>query len=467
MDEVTDPHLFAQAKRFRERWFADHRFRAAVEADPIAAAAAVGIDFDPTSVAFLWHRDVQVRADTPESRAFVQAANFSKSYFDFCNNDEGAIESYRVWRARQRARSAFAQGMVMPQVGLHLPFAVELTRGCSQRCWFCGVSAVPLEAVLPTDLESWEKMLLILRGVFGTSAVRGCLYWATDPLDHPDYEAYGGVFQRILGRFPVTTTAMHYVDFDRTRELIKIARAGNCPGLRFSIVSLRQLDRVYAAFTAEEMMDVDLALINRDSVLALADVGRARVKGNILSKRMDLERHKLSKIDDDRIHMHRTIACVSGFLIEPIMKRVRLISPEPCSNRWPDGYVVFDEEPFESIDEFARAINRLVEHNMQPDPPEYLALQKGVTVEPATPVKVIAKGGGWKMDFTTTGGRDISYLPTLANAFHNGAGVEETTRRIAGQFGIQARLVQDDVAELWRKGVLIELIFSSATDTIQ
>ena len=52
------------------------------------------------------------------------------------------------------------------------------------------------------------------------------------------------------------------------------------------------------------------------------------------------ERDKLRRAGADPGQVaHRTIACVSGFLIEPAAGRVRLISPEPCSDRWPDGYV--------------------------------------------------------------------------------------------------------------------------------
>ena len=467
-DADVDPKLYARVKRFWERWTADDRFRAAVSADPEAAAA--GFEIDPAPLAYLWRFGAPADRAAPEYRAFQRLRGRAEAYFDFANDDEGAISSYRSWRARQRARSAFAQGCFSAPINLHLPFTVELTQGCSHGCWFCGLSAPPLEAALPTDLGAWEKMLEALGGIFGASAARGFLYWATDPLDHSDYEAYANAFRRVLGRFPNTTTAAALADLDRTRRLMALARSADYryPVLRFSVISLRQLDRIQAAFSAEELADVDFAMVNRESVLALAEAGHAREVGKRWPERLEHERRKMDRLKpegggagDAEIWAHRTIGCVSGFLIEPIPGRVRLISPEPCSDRWPDGYAVFGEERFENVRSLADALDRLVARYMRPDPPERLALQRGVTLAIASPSSARAEGRGHWVTFESSR-RDLGHLPALAEAFRGGARVEDASRRISRRFGVDPRLARKDTADLWRQGVLIEPFFSFA-----
>ncbi len=461
-----DHRLTAHVKRFHERWIGDDRFRAAVRDNPAAAASVLGLDLDPSRLSFLWEGGAPQDPDAPEARTFRRLMSRSQAYLDFSADDGGAVAAYRRWRARQRARSAYAVGALIAPVQLHLPFAVELTRGCSLGCWFCGVSAKPLEAVLRTDLDRWGGLLRALRDVFGASVRRGFLFWATDPLDHPDYEAHAEVFRRICGRFPVTTTAAPLAEPARTRRLAALAFAGDCPpeGMRFSVVSRRQLERIHMAFSPEELVDISLVLVNRESLFALAEAGRARVMARRRPERAALERRKLSESDDDEMRSHRTIACVSGFLIDPIAGRIRLISPQPCSDRWPDGYVVFDEMGYESVADFEQALQTMVERNMGDEPPESLMLQGGVKLRAVPGTGVEAAARGHRTTFRA-GRRDLSHLSALASAFGDGARVDEASRRIAERFGLDPATVRADTLALWREGVLVEELFADAEPT--
>ena len=457
--------ILAQVKRFRERWTGDDRFRAALSEDPGAAVGALGLDLAPEALAFVWRAGARLDERTPEARAWRLLNQRAQAYADFFADDGGACEAYRSWRARQRTRFAFAQGAAGAAVNPHLPFAVELTRGCSLRCWFCGVSAQPLAEVPPTDLAAWERMLGALGDAFGTSAARGVLYWATDPLDHPDYEAHAEAFRRLLGRFPNTTTAAPLADPARTRRLLAAARPRDYPYsvVRFSVVTRRRLEQIHAEFSAGEIADVELSPANRESILALAEVGHARA---VARRRPDLAAHERNKLrlsgTDPEGFAHRTVASVSGFLIEPVLGRVRLISPEPCSDRWPDGYVVFGEERFGSSEDFARAIDRLVSRHMTPDPPARLALQRGVAVAPLreNPERIRASGRGYGVTFRS--GRDLGHLPALAGAFRGGARVDDVVRDFARRPGIESRFLRRDVTALWRRGVLIEPVCALA-----
>ena len=466
MDAET--RLYAHAKRFRERWDGDDRFRAAAAEDPAEAARAAGIDCDPRGLSWLWRPGAEVDESLPEVRAMRRYEARDRAYLAFTDDDAGAGAGYRVWRRRQRARAMFAQGPLTAAVGLHLPFVVELTRGCSLGCWFCGLSAGKLEAALPTDLPAWSRMLRAFRAVFGASARRGFLYWATDPLDHPDYESHAETFDRELGRFPVTTTAAMLKDVERTRRLIRLSRERGSPSLRFSIVTRQALDRVHRTFSAEELIDVGLVLVNKESVLALAEAGHARERAGRDPERAAFERAKLRALTppgaDPAAWTHRTIACVSGFLVEPVVGRLRLIAPEPCSDRWPDGYAVFDEARFD-FDEpgaFDAALAGIAERRLHDRPPARLALQREVRIElTGDAAGAAAAARGHRIDYRA-GARSLRHLPALADAFRGGAEVEAAARDVARGFGLRAELVRADIERLWRDGVLIETMFDLA-----
>ena len=461
--DAGERRLAADVKRFFERWIGDASFRAAIGVDPARAAADAGLELDPGPLAFLWRGGKPLDPGAPEVRAFRRIGARSQAYLDFCADDDGAVSSYRRWRARQQARTAYACGAFITPLQLHLPFTVELTQGCSRGCWFCGVSALPLEAVLPTDLDRWEGMLQALRGIFGASVKRGFLYWATDPLDHPDYEAHAEVFRRVCGRFPATTTAAPLADPARTRRLAAMAFAGDCPpeGMRFSVISRRQLADVHATFSAEELLDISLVLVNHESLLAIAEAGHARERAKRRPELAALERRKLSRNDGDEMMAHRTIACVTGFLVEPVAGRVRLISPTPCSDRWPDGYAVFDEARYNDVDEFRQALEAMVERNMGSEPPDHLLLQDGVALTSVPGIGVAAEARGHRMTFRA-GHRDLSHLPALADAFRDGAGLDDVSRRIAERFRIEPAKARADATALWREGVLVEPLFAAA-----
>jgi hypothetical protein len=153
--DLDNASVFARVKRYRESWLADERVRR----DPRSAAVALGLD--PELLAAAWRREAG--GATPEALALQEVQDRAGAFLAFVDDDEGTLDAYRRWRARQKARGYFAQGYVMAPVAAHAPYCVELTRGCSFGCWFCGLSAAPLEKVLPTDLFAWREMLEALR----------------------------------------------------------------------------------------------------------------------------------------------------------------------------------------------------------------------------------------------------------------------------------------------------------------
>jgi hypothetical protein len=120
-------------------------------------------------------------------------------------------------------------------------------------CWFCGVAAPKFDSTLKYTAQNgqlWRECLGVLAEVYGISARSAFLYWATDPLDNPDYEHFLTDFYDVFGVCPQTTTAQGQKDIERTRRVIQLAHSLGSPVDRFSIIALNSLYRVHPRGTA-------------------------------------------------------------------------------------------------------------------------------------------------------------------------------------------------------------------------
>lgn len=325
-DYVTE---LALAKRFCERWRGDAAFRADLESRPEEALQAAGIP--------LTHADVHAlyAAGAPASRVVrrVWAYHQEKVAWRESLRRETRLASpgLDAWRRRQIQRCAWQLAAGNAEAIVHPPAAFELARGCSVGCWFCGVSAPKLTDLwqaTPENLELWRGVLEAVGEVCGPAAGHSFLYWATDPLDNPDYERFCLEFHHVYGRFPQTTTALALRDVERTRRLLQLSERHGTPLDRFSVLTLKGMLQIHERFTPEELLRVELVLQNKEAIGERSAAGKA-----------------LSRLDPEAAHA-TTIACVSGFLFNLPDRRVRLVSPCPAGERWPDGYIVHAEATF-------------------------------------------------------------------------------------------------------------------------
>jgi len=319
----------ALAKRFCERWRGDRTFREELEEAPEDTLARAGLPLAPAEVRALYE------AGAPDSRLVrrVWAYHQEKVAWRERLRQETRLASpgLDAWRRRQIARCAWQLAAGNAEAIVHPPAAFELARGCSVGCWFCGVSAPKLTDLwraTPEHLELWRGVLEAVGEVCGPAAGHSFLYWATDPLDNPDYEEFCLAFHAVFGRFPQTTTALALKDVERTRRLLALSARHGCPIDRFSVLTLKQLLRIHESFTPEELLRVELVLQNKEAMGERSAAGKA-----------------LSRLDPETAHA-TTIACVSGFLFNMPDRRVRLVSPCPASERWPDGYIVHADAHF-------------------------------------------------------------------------------------------------------------------------
>ena len=302
--------------------------------------------------------DTFLTAAPEATRQFLAWIGRCHEHRDALRSDSKPIEPrFAAWRDRQIARSATIFRQAYNLYTPHILFAIELSKGCSVGCWFCGVGAPKLDSQYPhteANRRLFVDVLSSLKKYAGPLAGgRGFLYWATDPFDNPHFEKFCLDFQAVFGRFPLVTTAQPQRDIKRTRAFLDLAKSRGAK-VRFSMTTLRLLDTVHREFSAEELEKVDIIAINQGSVLRPAASGRARER--YLKK--GGEHLDWAAVADT------SISCVSGFLINMVDRTVKLITPCPSSERWPLGYYVYDERTFTTGSDLDRVVDEMIATHM-------------------------------------------------------------------------------------------------------
>jgi radical SAM family RiPP maturation amino acid epimerase len=369
------------AKRFLERWIADPQFRQELAVDPQQAASARGLAVDPDEIRILWDDEYKQRlypedlapeerarlalAEPPAARDFINLVRENNESRDRMRAESDPSDPrFRAWRRRQIKRSQTEFRVAYDHNTPHVLAAIELNKGCSVGCWFCGVSAPRLDSQFlhtPENSRLFKEVLAVLGTVMGpTAGGHSFLYWATDPFDNPDYEKFCIAFHEVFGHFPVLTTSQPLKNVERTRQVLALSRAMNATRLRFSILSIGLLNRMHAEFTAEELADVDLIPLNQGSLLQKSSTGRARER---------YLRQAAKGGPGPEAYRDQTISCVSGFLLNMIERSVKLISPCSSSDRWPLGYYLFAEATFRDAADLADTIETMIQRHMPLCPP--------------------------------------------------------------------------------------------------
>jgi len=359
-------------KRFLERWTMDPKYQEAFAADAAAALAALGVSLTPAEVIplivpaeatkatrlILAGRAAEVPEAVLRYRAFIdeKVRHRRRLRAEVVPSDP----RLRAWRNRMISRCVGELGPDRADAIVHAPVAFELSKGCTVGCWFCGVAAPKFEHTWPYSPENaklWRETLEVVGEVYGPSARHGFLYWATDPLDNPDYEHFITDFHEVFGRCPQTTTAQGQKDTERTRRILRLAHSMGSEVDRFSIIALNSLYRIHEAFTPEELLRVECVPQNKEAALAgrylKSKAGRARKFAN--KRGGELVPEEASS----------TIACVSGFLFNMVDRSVKLITPCNAGDRWPLGYWVIAEGTFNSADELRELMRSMIDENIR------------------------------------------------------------------------------------------------------
>jgi radical SAM family RiPP maturation amino acid epimerase len=360
----------AHTKRFMECWIMDPVFRGAFEKDPETALGRLGLCLAKDQV--LLFTDENSAAKFKKDFANGRTAGYPSSairYQAFLdekvsyrkqirrNGESTSSPQLTAWRRRQANRCRGQLGSSRSEAIVHAPAAIELSTGCTVGCWFCGVAAPKFDHAwryTESNASLWKTTLALMGDLIGPSAQKSPLYWATDPLDNPDYERFLADFHEIIGGCPQTTTAIAHRDFERTRQLLELSHSMGSVIDRFSIIALNLLHQVHEAMSPEELLRVECLPLNREagSRYRKSNAGRARK----FARKRAIE---LTSAEESA-----TIACVSGFLLNMSDQSVRLITPCNASDRWPLGYWVLDQGSFSTSGELEELLRTMIAENM-------------------------------------------------------------------------------------------------------
>jgi radical SAM family RiPP maturation amino acid epimerase len=348
--------------------------------------------------------------------------------------------NFKAWRKRQIWRC-------MSQLGgaSHFPLSIELSKGCSVGCWFCGVAAPSLEDIYfytPKNARLWQDILIVGRKLFGSAAGSGFCYCASDPLDNPDYEKFLGDFYDILGFFPQTTTAQPLKNANRTRKLLRLSLEKGCMLNRFSIISLKQLEQLHQEFTPEELAFVGLVLQNPESGRLKSNSGRARHNN---------QRTKLKQQLRDQSEAGTT-ACISGFLLNMIDRTVKLISPYPASTCYPLGYRIYQQGTFRDAEDLQQFMEDAIAVNMPLTvrPSDLLRFRSDLQYEP------LPNGFQLSTKYLTLEFCQTPQMKQLGEIIHQGESSVEQIANLFSILGISASDIYRDLNFIFNRGVLDE-----------
>jgi radical SAM family RiPP maturation amino acid epimerase len=379
-DEPT-LQTFSEIKRFIELSLGDKDFRTHLQAASNAPNALKKLleshllFFNPDELLKISDTPPHISLDETKPLAKAWSAYLQKllAFRDQIRQTGHTKETsprFDQWRNRQMARCEIEMSSSQNNTLVHAVVAYELCNGCRAGCWFCGVSADDFQSYWPHTPDNatlWRDVLTVMKTTFGEATKTGFAYWATDPLDNPDYTDFMKDHYDINGFTPQITTAVAARDLDFTKRVINAYREHELAPNRFSILTLKALRAIHTAFSPRELLQIELVLQHKNTKLfKKACSGKAREAINKLKGRNQTDKARV--LTDQMMDDGSTIACVTGFLINLPLRRIRLISPTTPSDQCPNGYITFDEASFQTACDFQENIQTMINDHMSKTP---------------------------------------------------------------------------------------------------
>jgi len=344
--------LLNQLKSFRDHLLCDEVFRKEVAEDAMSVIKK--------SFPMLGIKDISLFLPKEQRERLgsdVEPSNLAMMLIDALQIDvvqrkqllamEPVNDAWRCWRNKQIDRYQMEDKSLRGKQITHIPFAIELTEGCSGECRFCGLSAKSLKP----NQESFERIHDIYRDLLfelhrqtGQLGMSGILYWATDPFDHPHYEAFSRVFAEEFGIWPATTTAIGELDIKRLHDLSQSELSNRPWGLRCSLRYPGAYKKIFKSLSARQRACISFIPQYRGGASSYAIAGRAY-------------RPEQSK---EQVNNGGTIACMSGLLISLPRRTIELLTPCLAEPNHKEGYRSLIKRKFKSESDIPEVIMEIM-----------------------------------------------------------------------------------------------------------
>ena len=367
---------FANAKRFNERWLADPTFRTTLLRDPDQAVADYHLDVDIDEVRGMARNDTEQAGSIARGIHAITAAKSALMKRWYGPDATAADPNIAAWRSRQQARMLLELGPFPTKSSIRAAWHAELTRGCSGGCWFCNMAAPELTGVAPSGdaaLAEWRQLTRILQDRLGPAMRTGFLDGASDPFDHPDYEAFCRILLEEAGFYPPTATALALRDPDRSRRFFAEAKEAGCWAIRLTVRDSDEFNALHDTFSSGELAHVQLNVMTPESTFVYSLAGRYRERFLNDEAFAARERRKLrfapwytadAVYRDTEDHPFDSNPGVVGFSINMVDRTLALVAPRSASDCFPLGFEILDRRAFADVDEFAGIFDAMIERWM-------------------------------------------------------------------------------------------------------
>ena len=327
-------------KAFHDQYICDENFRASLEKDFQSVLKTHYPRLRSSDVNSYVNRTTYRIANLSKHRSELnirlhEILKTEQSYRQHLKSLQPLHIGMKEWRKAQITRLSKEDMSERCAQITHIPFAIELTEGCSGGCHFCGLSASPLQTGVVgynNNVDLFNTLLHELYEICGLNAIGGTLYMATDPFDHPEFEQYAASFKKILGLWPVMTTALAERNLKRMKSLINLRADGQDRpwGIRCSLRSK----------SAYQTLFRELSPLERASLVLIPQYPGALSEQAIAGRAFSIK-------DQESQHLlGGTIACVSGFLISLPRQLISLVTPCVAEPNHPKGYRILCQTSF-------------------------------------------------------------------------------------------------------------------------
>lgn len=348
---------YACFKRCMEMYSADPAFRKVMDASGDEAVAAAGFAglLDGEAVKRAVRRIVFQTGDVTGNPYFqtFSEVNFAAGSLTVRDHRRESFASERLfyYMDTQRNRCRMECGVIRDHPYIYYyPFAFELSGGCSVQCPFCGFAAEKYRGAFRYTEENAKLFREVVSAAYETAGriTSSCpCYFATEPLDNPDYERFLAEFREITGEFPQTTTAVADRFPARIRALTALLGEDNLKNrasLRISVRTLEQFNRIIGEYSPEELAFVEILANNPESLNGVSASGRVQTGEYPERKKLEY-----------------SISCVAGMKVNLFDRTVEFVEPELPCKEFPLGYRVLESRSFDSGARFRGICTELTE----------------------------------------------------------------------------------------------------------